>query len=27
MAPQVRAFVEWLIERAPAALSHANAAG
>jgi DNA-binding transcriptional LysR family regulator len=26
MAPQVRAFVDWLIERAPAALSHPSAA-
>ena len=25
MAPQVRAFVDWLIERAPAALSHPSA--
>lgn len=27
MPPQVRAFVDWLIERAPTALSHPNAAG
>lgn len=27
MPPQVRAFVDWLIERAPAALSHSNLAG
>jgi DNA-binding transcriptional LysR family regulator len=27
MPRQVRAFVDWLIERAPAALSHSNAAG
>lgn len=27
MAPQVRVFVDWLIKRAPAALSHSSAAG
>jgi len=27
MPAQVRSFIDWLIQRAPAALSHPNAAG